>query len=54
VAVDQYAPGLHGSRRTIRSAHFGWMAHVYLFAGDDPKVIWGEEHATMDVHTHRP
>jgi len=33
---------------------FGWMAHVYLFAGDDPKVIWGEEHATMDVHTHRP
>jgi len=33
---------------------FGWMAHVYLFAGDDPKVIWGEEHASMDVHMHRP
>ena len=32
---------------------FGWMAHVYLFSGDDPKVIWGEEHATMDTHMHR-
>ncbi len=20
---------------------FGWMAHVYLFAGDDPTMIWG-------------
>jgi hypothetical protein len=33
---------------------FGWMAHVYLFAGDDPKVIWGEEHTSMDVHMHHP
>jgi len=31
---------------------FGWMAHVYLFAGDEPKVIWGEEHGSMDVHMH--
>jgi hypothetical protein len=33
---------------------FGWMAHVYLFAGDDSKVIWGEEHTSMDVHMHHP
>jgi hypothetical protein len=34
---------------------FGWMAHVYLFAGDDPKTIWGgDEHGSMDVHVHRP
>jgi hypothetical protein len=33
---------------------FGWMAHVYLFAGDDPNVIWGEGHGSMDVHVHRP
>ena len=33
---------------------FGWMAHVYLFAGDDPKTIWGEnDHGSMDVHVHR-
>ena len=32
---------------------FGWMAHVYLFASDDPAVIWGGEHS-MDVHVHRP
>jgi hypothetical protein len=32
---------------------FGWMAHVYLFADtDDPKVIWGEEHSSMNVHVH--
>ena len=30
---------------------FGWMAHVYLFAGsDDPKVIWDTDDAgNMDV-----
>lgn len=33
---------------------FGWMAHVYLFAGDDPTVIWGEGHGSMDVHMHHP
>ena len=33
---------------------FGWMAHVYLFASDDPKVIWGEGHGSMDVHMHHP
>ena len=33
---------------------FGWMAHVYLFAGDDPKTIWGEGHGSMDVHKHHP
>jgi hypothetical protein len=33
---------------------FGWMAHVYLFSGDDPKVIWGEEHGSMDMKMHHP
>jgi hypothetical protein len=33
---------------------FGWMAHVYLFGSDDPKVIWGEEHGSMDMHMHHP
>jgi hypothetical protein len=34
---------------------FGWMAHVYLFAGDDPRTIWGgDDHGSMDVHMHHP
>lgn len=35
---------------------FGWMAHVYLFSGDDPAVIWGGDHSTMDMdmHAHHP
>ena len=33
---------------------FGWMAHAYLFVGDDPKVIWGEGHGSMDVHMNHP
>ena len=30
---------------------FGWMAHVYLFAGDDPAAIWGGE-ARDHMHVH--
>jgi hypothetical protein len=36
---------------------FGWMAHVYLFSGDDLATIWGgDEHSTMDMdmHAHHP
>ena len=33
---------------------FGWMAHAYFFASDDPKVIWGGEHGAMDTHVHKP
>ena len=29
---------------------FGWMAHAYIFAGDDPKMIWGGE---GKGHMHR-
>jgi hypothetical protein len=29
---------------------FGWMAHAYFFSGDDPKVIWGDGHGSMDMH----
>ncbi|MEO7085247.1 MAG: hypothetical protein ABI442_00410 [Gemmatimonadaceae bacterium] len=29
---------------------FGWMAHVYLFSGDDMKTVWGgDEHSSMDM-----
>ncbi|AHG88355.1 hypothetical protein J421_0818 [Gemmatirosa kalamazoonensis] len=32
---------------------FGWMSHVYLFAGDDPKAIWGgDDHDMMRMHHH--
>ena len=30
---------------------FGWMAHVYMFGGDDPRTIWGDEHADH-MHMH--
>ena len=35
---------------------FGWMAHVYMFAGsDDPKVIWDtDDVGTMDMHMRHP
>jgi len=32
---------------------FGWMAHAYLFAGDDPASIWGGEgNDQMHMHSH--
>jgi hypothetical protein len=35
---------------------FGWMAHVYMFAGsDDPKVIWdADDLGNVDVHMGHP
>ena len=33
---------------------FGWMAHVYMFGGNDPVTIWGGEHADhMRMHDSR-
>lgn len=33
---------------------FGWMAHVYMFGGNDPLTIWGGEHADhMRMHDSR-
>ena len=29
---------------------FGWMVHANVFAGNDPKMIWGSDHA----HGHSP
>jgi hypothetical protein len=29
---------------------FGWMVHANVFAGTDPKVIWGAEHAHGPHH----
>ena len=32
---------------------FGWMAHVYMFGGNDPMTIWGAEHGDhMRLHDH--
>lgn len=32
---------------------FGWMAHVNVFAGDDPQTIWGHEgRDQMHMHSH--
>jgi hypothetical protein len=29
---------------------FGWMLHANVFAGNDPKAIWGDDHAGHDMH----
>lgn len=29
---------------------FGWMLHANVFAGSDPKTVWGDEHAGHDMH----
>jgi hypothetical protein len=29
---------------------FGWMLHANVFAGNDPKSIWGDDHAGHDMH----
>lgn len=28
---------------------FGWMVHANVFAGNDPRAIWGDEHAGHDM-----
>ena len=33
----------------FRPVVFGWMLHANVFAGDDPAVIWGDEHAGHDM-----
>jgi hypothetical protein len=33
----------------------GWMTHVYMFASDDPKLIWDtDDVGTMDPHMRMP
>lgn len=29
---------------------FGWMLHANVFAGNDPKAIWGGDHGGHDMH----
>jgi len=29
---------------------FGWMLHANVFAGNDPKAIWGDDHGGHDMH----
>ncbi|MDQ3242779.1 MAG: hypothetical protein M3Q09_03535 [Gemmatimonadota bacterium] len=40
----------------FRDEVFGWMVHANVFAGDDPKVIWGDDHQMtgdeMGEHKH--
>ena len=31
---------------------FGWMVHANVFEGDDPKVIWGDDHGSSGGHDH--
>jgi len=37
-------------RGVFHQSIFGWMVHANVFAGDDPKSIWGDEHAGHDMH----
>ena len=34
---------------TFHESVFGWMVHANVMAGDDPAVIWGDEHAGHDM-----
>jgi len=34
----------------FRDSIFGWMVHANVFAGNDAKSIWGDEHAAHDMH----
>ncbi|MEO6526982.1 MAG: hypothetical protein ABIP93_10185 [Gemmatimonadaceae bacterium] len=37
-------------RGVFRETILGWMVHANVFAGDDPKTIWGDDHAGHDMH----
>jgi hypothetical protein len=37
-------------RGVFHETVFGWMLHANVLAGDDPKAIWGDEHAGHDMH----
>ena len=34
----------------FHDTRFGWMLHANVFAGNDPKAIWGDDHAGRDMH----
>lgn len=34
----------------FRDTVFGWMLHANVFAGNDPKAIWGDDHGGHDTH----
>ncbi len=34
----------------FRATVFGWMLHANVMASDDPRVVWGDEHAGHDMH----
>ena len=38
-------------RGNFHETVFGWMLHANVLAGDDPKAIWGDEHAGHDMHS---
>ncbi|MDB4884073.1 MAG: hypothetical protein JWL95_2839 [Gemmatimonadetes bacterium] len=47
VATKAECDAVHG---VFRDTLFGWMVHANVFAGDDAKSIWGDEHAGHDMH----
>jgi hypothetical protein len=47
VATKEACDAVHG---VFHPTIFGWMVHANVFAGDNPKVIWGDEHAGHDMH----
>jgi len=48
------ATGCERAGGTFVPVEFGWMAHVYMFAGtDDPRAIWdADEVGNVTMHTH--
>ena len=47
VATKAECDAVHG---VFHDTIFGWMVHANVFEGDDPEVIWGDEHAGHDMH----
>jgi hypothetical protein len=47
IATKEACDAVHG---VFHPTIFGWMVHANVFAGDDSKTIWGDEHAGHDMH----
>jgi hypothetical protein len=47
IATKQACDAVNGA---FRETIFSWMVHANVFAGDDPRAIWGDEHAGHDMH----
>jgi hypothetical protein len=47
IATKKACDAVNGN---FRENVFGWMVHVNVFAGDDVRSIWGDDHAGHDMH----